>query len=160
MYSENCYSHILLCTERPLDGEHDSLIPNSTEYKYEDIHKYPFLLTDNLVLSDPLQGPDGNGEYLFSTSDGISWKIVPDTDLNGNLLGYSIIINPGNPERNHTCTYDKNSCTNPGLFAFYVDQYGIVSAADDDYLTQAYLLNKEDLSSRSADLKKAKALQG
>lgn len=136
--------HILNCIQAPLD---DSVTYTNAN------DKYPLILCSRLSLADSVTFSNGGGS--FHTSDGITWTIAAGTGTN---LTYTITIDVNNPSRG-ACTYSSSNCPNPGKFKFTVNSNGSVSPASDDYLTQAYLNNPNDMSNRTEDLRQAALLE-
>ena len=147
----NGSSQIIQCYSAPQDGKH----PTAVRFK-----KYPILLIQHLNLADHSVSIGATGNCQFDTADGLTWIVEHvETDYSGakKPKSYKITIVTNNSNRDNSCTYS-HSCKNPGRFSFKVNGNGSVEGADS--LTKAYLLNPNEINSRTADLKKAEEILG
>lgn len=137
---------ILMCTSAPLDGNHPNCVG---------VDKYPLLVAENLSLSEDLVNDEESSVYRFSTTDNVEWTMTTIFDsASGRMKSYNIVINTLT-EGKDDCLFSE-TCKNPRLYSFSVDEKGRVNA--EDSLTKAYLLNPTNMRDRCADLEKAESL--
>ena len=142
---EEC-TDILMCTSAPLDGKHSTCVG---------VDKYPFLVAENLSLSEDLVKDANSSVYKFTTADNMEWTMTTVFDTESDRIkSYNIVINT-HTEGKEDCLFSA-TCKNPRQYSFSVDEKGRVNA--EDSLTKAYLLNPTNMRDRGADLEKAESL--
>lgn len=126
-------------------GFEDTEVPYIPEYndetKYSGNNKFCNLLMDNMHTYSKTASSNGTGSW--TTVDFLSWKCEYSS-------GTAKITLDIDDENSDSCYYS-STCKSPDLYLFNVSKYGIVTAHDDDKLTQVYLKNMERLNDKKAD---------
>lgn len=114
---------------------------SSTSYK-DLLPEYLHIVNSTLVSSA--------SSTKFDTIDGLSWEISKPAN---SIATITIDLNNDKQQR---CTYNKNNCTKPGQFKFYIDAETL-NISGGDPLTAAYLANPHKLNNNDSDYKAAES---
>ena len=145
----------LACWEKPINEKYQ-------DDKYKSAGKYMHLCIDFL-------GKSSGNQYYFYTEDGTGWELpwmsrgaagsAPwslvgvSSDKRGQSLYFTVYAK----NMGKSCYYGETDCKKPRKFWFKINDYGNLSPIDE--LSQAYLLNPNNMNNKKKDLACAAAIK-
>ncbi|MCQ2743314.1 MAG: prepilin-type N-terminal cleavage/methylation domain-containing protein [bacterium] len=122
----------LNCTEMPLLNEYMSK-------DYTGICKYPNLVQSLLQDKEGTKCTESTKKSTFTSVGNCEWEISAKGSQPNS--GYTVRIDLNQSDDSTNCVYNNATCKDPDRFMFEVNQYGDITASDDDALTIIYLKN-------------------